>query len=42
MIMNDKRTGKTYKVNIRNNQMKAKDIFMIKDPRGKGLTIDMS
>ena len=42
MIMNDKRTGKTYKVNIRNNQMKAKDIFKIKDPKGKGLTIDMS
>ena len=40
MTMSDSRTGKTYEIHIRNNKMKASDIFGIKDSEGKGLTID--
>ena len=41
MTMHDSRTDKTYKIAIRNNKMKASDLLDIKDPRGKGLTIEM-
>ena len=39
MTMHDNRTDKTYKIEIRNNKMKSSDIFDIKGPQGKGLTV---
>ena len=39
MTMHDSRTDKTYKIEIRNNKMKASDLFEIKGKEGKGLTV---